>query len=89
MAISSPVTALTGLELMAHLFRRAGFGATREQLEAALAKGYEATVEELLHPERAPDIDFDLVKRFYPDMKEDDVAYVVDTVRETLAESRR
>jgi dTDP-4-amino-4,6-dideoxygalactose transaminase len=25
----------------------------------------------------------------YPDMKEEDVAYVIDTVRETLAESRR
>jgi uncharacterized protein (DUF1800 family) len=61
---------LTELELMAHLFRRAGFGATRDELEAALAKDYEATVEELVHPERQPDIDLDLIYRFYPDMKE-------------------
>ena len=36
--------ALTDLELMAHLYRRAGFGARRDELEAALAKGYEATL---------------------------------------------
>ena len=41
----------TDIELMAHLMRRAGFGATRDELEAKTAKGYEATVEELLHPE--------------------------------------
>ena len=35
------------VELIAHLFRRAGFGATRDELEEHAAKGYEATVEEL------------------------------------------
>jgi hypothetical protein len=39
------------IALMAHLMRRAGFGAGRDELEARVAKGYEATVEELLHPE--------------------------------------
>ena len=39
------------IALMAHLMRRAGFGATREELEARAAKGYEATVEELLNPQ--------------------------------------
>ena len=38
------------LALMAHLMRRAGFGATREELEKRVAKGYEATVEELINP---------------------------------------
>ena len=38
------------LELMAHLMRRAGFGATREELEERVQVGYEATVEELLDP---------------------------------------
>jgi hypothetical protein len=42
------------ITLMAHLLRRAGFGATREELERYVAQGYEATVEELLHPENAP-----------------------------------
>ena len=39
------------IALMAHLMRRVGFGATRDELEARVAKGYEATVEEFLHPE--------------------------------------
>ena len=34
------------ISLMGHLFRRAGFGATYEELERYAAKGYEATVEE-------------------------------------------
>jgi len=67
---TAPVTQLTDLGLMAHLYRRAGFGATRDQLEAALARGYEATVEELLHPENAPPLEEDVIFRFYPDMKE-------------------
>ena len=32
------------IALMAHLMRRAGFGATREELEERAAKGYESTV---------------------------------------------
>ena len=36
------------IALMAHLMRRAGFGAGRDELEARVAKGYDATVEELL-----------------------------------------
>jgi hypothetical protein len=38
------------LALMAHLMRRAGFGAAYEEIEARARKGYEATVEELLEP---------------------------------------
>ncbi len=38
------------LAQMAHLMRRAGFGATREELERRVAQGYEATVEELIDP---------------------------------------
>ena len=38
------------IALMAHLMRRAGFGATQDQLEEFAEKGYEATVEELLNP---------------------------------------
>ena len=44
------------IALMAHLMRRAGFGASRVELEARVAKGYDATVEELLHPERQPEL---------------------------------
>jgi len=38
------------LAQMAHLMRRAGFGATREELDRYVAMGYEATVEELIDP---------------------------------------
>ena len=57
------------IALMAHLLRRAGFGATREELERYVAQGYEATVEELLHPEDAPPAlaDEDLIRRYHVD----------------------
>ncbi len=54
------------ISLMAHLMRRAGFGAPYAELEARAAKGYEATVEELLYPENQPPIDDDLLYRFFP-----------------------
>ena len=54
------------IALMAHLMRRAGFGATREELEERAAKGYEATVEELLNPESQPAIDRYELVRFQP-----------------------
>ena len=55
------------IALMAHLMRRAGFGMPRDELEAYVAKGYEATVEELLHPENQPDVDTDLTERYLPE----------------------
>ena len=53
--------------LMAHLMRRAGFGAPYAELEARGAKGYKATVEELLHPEEQTDLEWDLVQRYQAD----------------------
>ncbi len=53
--------------LMAHLLRRAGFGATRVELAQYVAKGYEATVEELLYPENAPQLDEDVIRRYHVD----------------------
>ena len=57
------------LALMAHLLRRAGFGASRQEIERYAAQGYEATVEELLHPEDAPPAleDEDLIRRYHID----------------------
>ena len=43
--------------LMAHLFRRAGFGSNRQILEEYCEKGYEAVVEELLNPEKQPEFE--------------------------------
>ena len=58
------------IALMAHLLRRAGFGAARDELEAYVEKGYEATVEELLYPENQPDIELDLMERYLPEYEE-------------------
>jgi hypothetical protein len=54
------------IALMAHLMRRAGFGAGRDELEARVAKGYEATVEELVHPETQPPVDVYTLLRYHP-----------------------
>jgi len=54
------------IALMAHLMRRAGFGATREELEARVAKGYEATVEELLNTEGQEELDRIEMMRYHP-----------------------
>ena len=54
------------LSLMAHLMRRAGFGAPRAELEQRAAKGYEATVEELLHPEDQEPVDLFEFLRYHP-----------------------
>lgn len=53
------------LYLMAHLMRRAGFGATREELDHLVARGYENVVEDLLAPEDSNDIDEDLLFRYH------------------------
>ena len=54
------------IALMGHLMRRAGFGASYEELESHAAQGYEATVEELLHPEQKAPVDNELLYRFMP-----------------------
>ena len=56
------------IALMAHLMRRAGFGVPRAQLEELVTKGYEATVDELVYPEKygLPQNDEDLLFRHYP-----------------------
>ena len=52
-------------EQIAHLMRRAGFGATHSELEAYSARGYEATVEELLNPGTPRRMGDDLVRRYH------------------------
>ena len=55
----------TDAALMAHLLRRAGFGATRDQIEDYVGKGYNETVEELLHPEFSDPEEQDLLDRYF------------------------
>ena len=56
--------------LMAHLLRRAGFGATRDELERFLEKGYEAAVEELLEPADPGHMPDDLIRRYHVEQSE-------------------
>ena len=58
------------IALMAHLMRRAGFGATYEELAARAAKRYEATVEELIHPEQQPEMELDVMLRYNTSWRE-------------------
>ena len=53
------------ITLFAHLMRRAGFGATRSELEEYAEQDYEAVVEDLLHPERFPELEEDVIRRYY------------------------
>ena len=54
------------IALMAHLLRRAGFGASRADIEAKAAQGYNTVVEELLHPDAQPALDEDFMLRYQP-----------------------
>ena len=58
--------------LLAHLMRRAGVGATRDELEALAERPYEAVVEDLLHPERFPEPEDDVLYRYFPQMTSPD-----------------
>ena len=62
----------TDLALVAHLMRRAGFGATRAELEDYATQSYEAIVEDLLHPERFPEVADDVVVRYWMELNNPD-----------------
>ena len=64
--------AQSDLALFAHLMRRAGFGATRDELEALASQSYEDTVEDLLHPERFPEVDDDVIIRYWLELNNPD-----------------
>lgn len=53
------------VELIAHLMRRAGFGATRDELEQYAADGYDAVVENLLSPTNVKAIPDELIRRYH------------------------
>ncbi len=55
------------IALMAHLMRRAGFGADRDELERLVDQGYEETVEQLVNPtDDIPPADDLLLYRYIP-----------------------
>ena len=55
------------LRLMAHLLRRAGFGATPDEFDRAMDKGYDAVLDELLDPAGDDIIPYDLIRRYHVD----------------------
>ena len=62
----------TDLAQIAHLMRRAGFGATRAELEELAKRSYEDIVDDLLHPERFPEVADDIVVRYWLELNNPD-----------------
>jgi len=58
------------IALMAHLMRRAGFGANRDELETRVEMGYEAVVEELLYPTDPQNLPDDVIRRYHTEQAE-------------------
>ena len=56
--------------LMAHLLRRAGFGANRAELEQYLDMGYDGAVEDLLNPSDPGNMPDDLIRRYHVEQSE-------------------
>ena len=61
---------MSDLALYAHLMRRAGFSATRDELESCVERGYEATVDELLTPGDPGNMPDDIIRRYHVDQNE-------------------
>ena len=77
------------IALMAHLMRRAGFGATYSELEERAGRGYEATVEELLNPDADPNLDMDLYYRYEPGWLGGNFRYSVSQWLYNMVRTRR
>jgi len=58
------------IALMAHLLRRAGFGATRDELETKVEQGYESVVEEFLNPVNPNTLPDDIIRRYHVEQSE-------------------
>ena len=55
----------TDPSLMAHLLKRAGFGSDFIELKKYVSKSYEDVVEDLIHPEKFPEVEEELIARYY------------------------
>jgi uncharacterized protein (DUF1800 family) len=62
----------TNPALIAHLYRRAGFGATYQQIEALSQLEYEDIVEHLLYPDKEEPLDMDLARRYHLELNDTD-----------------
>ena len=52
-------------KLISHLFRRAGFGTTEDEINKLADKSYEDLVDDLLSPEKQPEIAEDILRRYH------------------------
>src|SRR5690242_13841895 len=68
-AAAPPASREEHLALVAHLLRRAGFGTSRDELEAYAEKSYEEIVDDLVNPERFAPVDEKLLRRYYPHLQ--------------------
>ena len=55
------------VQLMAHLMRRAGFGASRDELDALVDQGYDETVERMLDTDNPSMMSLDMMRRYNPE----------------------
>ena len=63
----------TDKALIAHLYRRAGFGSTPELLEELSKKDYDTIVDDLVEIENVGDLpDEDILSRYYPQLQSTD-----------------
>ena len=58
------------VDLMAHLLRRAGFGAAPDELDRFLGMSYEDAVEELIAQQPSADLPHDLIRRYHVDQSD-------------------
>jgi len=57
----------TDLNLIAHLLRRAGLGATWDEIQEYASLGYEGAVDRLFSPGEADSMPSDIIRRYHPD----------------------
>ncbi len=55
----------SGINMAAHLMRRAGFGASNEELEVLGARPYDQIVDDLVNPEKFPEVDEYALRRYF------------------------
>ena len=58
--------------LVAHLYRRAGFGATFKEIRALSELQYEEIVENLLEPQQVPALNLDVARRYHLELNDTD-----------------
>ncbi len=65
----------SGIDLAAHLMRRAGFGANNEELEVLGSRSYEQIVDDLVNPEKFPEVDEYALRRYFLQLNNFDTVF--------------